>query len=112
MKTRRSKKRKRPFGVTVLALLQTVSGIQLLIQAIIFFFLAMIVTDPEVQTSLSSFADENLLRSLPAIFTVIGIIFLAIAILSFHLARGYLNGHEWARRRGRKVAMPQSSSQL
>ena len=101
---RRSKTRKRPFGVTVLAILQTVSGIQLLVQAIMFFSFAMDPTKPEVQENLSSFIDENLVPSLPAIFTIIGIILLAIAILSFHLARGYVNGHEWARRRGRKVA--------
>lgn len=31
--------------------------------------------------------------------------FLAIAIFSFVLARGYLRGHEWARLKGRKVAI-------
>ncbi len=66
--------------MTVLAILQTISGIQLLVVAIAFLLFG-------------------------AIYAVLGIIFLAIAILSFHLARGYLNGHEWARRRGRKVAM-------
>ena len=105
MNAKRSKTRKRPFGVTVLAILQTLSGIQLLIQAIKFFFVASIATSPEGREYLSSFVDENLIPSLPAIFTIIGIIFFAIAILSFHLARGYVNGHEWARRRGRKVAM-------
>jgi uncharacterized membrane protein YidH (DUF202 family) len=88
--------------VTVLALLQTLSGIQLLIQS---FIIASMVTSPEVQESLSSFADEELAKSLPAILTLLGIVFLAIAILSFHLARGYMHGHEWARRRGRKVAV-------
>jgi len=81
MNAKRSKTRKRPFGVTVLAILQTLSGIQFLILAIVFFLLAWIIV------------------------TIIGIIFLALAILSFHLARGYVNGYEWARRRGRKVAM-------
>jgi MFS family permease len=99
------KGRKRPFGVTVLALLQTVSGIQLLIEGLVFLALATIATSPEVQDAVSSFADENLARSLPAILTIFGLVFLALAILSFHLARGYLNGHEWARRRGRKVAV-------
>ena len=105
MNAKRSKTRKRPFGVTVLAILQTISGIQLLFMAIFFFVSASIVASSEGREYLSSFVDENLIGSLPAIFTLIGIIFLAIAILSFHLARGYVNGHEWARRRGRKVAM-------
>lgn len=104
MNAKRSKTRKRPFGVTVFAILQTVSGVNFLIQAIKFFFYASIATTPEGREYLSSFVDENLIPSLPAIFTIIGIILLVIAILSFHLARGYVNGHEWARRRGRKVA--------
>jgi hypothetical protein len=99
------KARKRPLGVTVLALLQTVSGIQLLIQAIAFFVFAAIVSSPESQVALSSFVDENLVQNLPAIFAAIGIVFLVLSVLSFHLARGYLKGYEWARRRGRKVAV-------
>ncbi|MCJ2532522.1 MAG: hypothetical protein LN411_01165 [Candidatus Thermoplasmatota archaeon] len=80
MVAKRSKTRKRPFGVTVLAIMQTVSGTLFILLAIILFVSA-------------------------SIFSIIGIILLAIAILSFQLARGYVNGHEWARRRGRKVAM-------
>jgi len=104
MNARRSKTRRRPFGVTVLAILQTVSGIQLLSGAIAFFLAALIVATPEGREYVSSFVDEDLIPSLPPIFAIVGIILLAIAILSFHLARGYVNGHEWARRRGRKVA--------
>ena len=104
MNAKRSKTRKRPFGVTVLAILQTVSGIHLLYQAIVFFFAALVVASPEGKEYVSSFVDESLIPSLPAIFTIVGIVLLAIAILSFHLARGYVNEHEWARRRGRKVA--------
>ena len=79
MSKKRSKRRKRPFGVTVLAFLQTVTGILLLIVGMAFIFPGTILI-------------------------VLGMIFLVFAILAFHLARGYLNGHEWARRRGRKVA--------
>lgn len=100
----RRERPRRPFGVTVLAILQTLSGIQLLIQAIFFFALATIATTPEAQDQLSSFIDEGLVPNLPAIFAILGIAFLAISTLSFHLAKGYLKGHEWARRRGRKVA--------
>ena len=104
MNAKRSKTRRRPFGVTVLAILQTVSGIQLLYGAIAFFLAALIVATPEGREYVSSFVDEDLIPSLPPIFAIVGIILLAISILSFHLARGYVNGHEWARRRGRKVA--------
>ncbi|HIH00533.1 TPA: hypothetical protein HA259_00360 [Thermoplasmata archaeon] len=96
---------RRPFGVTVLAVLQTISGIQLLIQSLLFFVFATITSSPEVQESLSTFADENLVRNLPTIFALLGVVFLIIALLSFHLARGYMRGYEWARIRGRKVAL-------
>jgi hypothetical protein len=66
---------------------------------------ATIASSAEVQESLSSFADENLVRNLPAIFALIGIVFLVLAVLSFQLARGYLRGNERARVRGRKVAV-------
>ena len=91
--------------MTVLAILQTISGIQLLIQSLLFFVFATITSSPEVQESLSSFADENLVKNLPTIFALLAIVFLIIAVLSFHLARGYMRGHEWARVRGRKVAI-------
>ena len=104
MNAKRTKVR-RPFGVTVLAILQTISGIQLLIQSLLFFVFATITSSPEVQESLSSFADENLVRNLPTIFALLGIVFLVIALLSFHIARGYMKGYEWARVRGRKVAV-------
>ena len=105
MSGRGSGRRKRPFGVTVLAILQTVSGIQLLFQAIVLLAVASMINDPEARENISAFADENLADTLVLVLTLLGIVFLVIAILSFHLARGYLNGHEWARRRGRKVAM-------
>ena len=96
---------RRPFGVTVLAILQTISGIQLLIQSLLFFVFATITSSPEVQESLSSLVDENLVKNLPTIFAVLGIVFLIFAILSFQIARGYMRGYEWARVRGRKVAL-------
>ena len=99
-----STKRKRPFGVTVLALVQVVSGIQMLGSGLWALAVASIAGTPEgaetLETTLSPWMAENA----AAIFTVIGFSFLVLAILSFLLARGYVKGLEKARVRGRKVA--------
>lgn len=97
--------KRRPFGVTILAIAQTLSGIQLLIQALIAFAIAAIVSDPEVQEQLSSVAGEVDFDTLSLLFVLIGIAALGIAIFSFALARGYAKGRSWAWRRGRKIAV-------
>lgn len=95
----------RPFGVTILAIAQTLSGIQLLMQALIAFAIAAIVSDPDVQEQLSSVAGEVDFGTLSLLFVLIGIAALGIAIFSFALARGYAKGRLWAWRRGRKIAI-------
>ena len=96
--------RKRPLGVTILAIAQTVSGLQLLLQALIAFAIAAIVSDPEVQEQLSSVAGDIDFDTLSLLFLLIGVAALCIAIFSFALARGYAKGRPWAWRRGRKIA--------
>ena len=100
-----SDRRRRPFGVTLIALLQIVSGLQLLLVAILAFIIASLASTPEVQEELSSSVGEQVADSIAPIFLLIGIAALAIAIVSFVMARGYLRGREWARRRGRKIAL-------
>lgn len=97
--------KRRPFGVTILAIVQTLSGIQLLIQALIAFAIAAIVSDPEVQEQLSSVAGEIDFDTLSLLFVLIGIAAFGIAIFSFALARGYAKGRPWAWRRGRRIAI-------
>ncbi|MDH3364732.1 MAG: hypothetical protein OEM29_01820 [Thermoplasmata archaeon] len=98
----RSKARySRPIGVTLIAILQIVSGLQMLLVA---FIALVIASSPDVQEDISSTVGEQLADSIAAIFLVIGVVALAIATFSFVLARGYLKGREWARRKGRKIA--------
>ena len=97
--------RRRPFGVTILAIAQTISGLQLLIFALIAFAIAAIVSDPEAQEQMSSVAREVDFDTLSALFVLIGVAALAIALFSFALARGYAKGRPWAWRRGRKIAI-------
>lgn len=88
-----------------MAIVQTISGIQLLIQAFLAFAIAAIVSDPEVQEQLSSVAGDIDFDTLALLFVLIGIVALAIALFSFALARGYAKGRAWAWRRGRKIAL-------
>ena len=91
--------------MTLLAIVQTLSGIQLLIQALIAFAIAAIVSDPEVQDQLSSAAGDIDFDTLALLFAVIGVVVLILAVFSFALARGYAKGRAWAWRRGRKIAI-------
>ncbi|UCE44732.1 MAG: hypothetical protein JSU93_04820 [Methanobacteriota archaeon] len=91
--------------MTLLAVLQILSGLQLLFVAIVAFIIASVASTPEVQEELSSSVGEKVADSIAVIFFVIGVAALAIALFSFVLARGYLKGREWARRRGRKIAL-------
>ena len=91
--------------MTLLAIVQTLSGIQLLIQALIAFAIAAIVSDPEVQYQLSSVAGDIDFDTLALLFAVIGVVVLILAVFSFALARGYAKGRAWAWRRGRKIAI-------
>jgi len=99
-----STKRKRPFGVTVLALVQVVSGIQMLGSGLWALAVASIAGTPEGAETLEATLSPWMAENAAAIFTVIGFGFLILAILSFLLARGYVKGLEKARVRGRKVA--------
>jgi len=94
----------RPLGVTLIAILQIVSGLQMLVVALVAFIIASVASTPEVQGQLSTSVGENVAGSIAAIFLMIGIIALAIAVFSFVLARGYVRGREWARKKGRKIA--------
>ena len=95
-----SDRRRRPFGVTLIALLQIISGLQLLFVAILAFIIASLASTPEVQEDLSSSVGEQVADSIALIFLLIGLAALAIALVSFVMARDYLRGREWARRRG------------
>ena len=96
------KKRRRPTGVTVLALLQAFTGLQMLVSALTCFAFASIVNSPEVQSQLTE--SSWLLQNAGTLLFIIGVVFLVLALFSFQLTRGYLRGYRWARTRGRKVA--------
>ncbi|UCE91474.1 MAG: hypothetical protein JSV90_08755 [Methanobacteriota archaeon] len=91
--------------MTILAIAQTISGIQLLIFGLLAFAIAAIVSDPEMQEQMSSVAHEVDFDTLSMLFVLIGVVALGIAFFSFALARGYAKGRVWAWRKGRKIAV-------
>lgn len=98
-------RRRRPFGVTVLALVQILSGLQMLGGAILALAIAGIASTPEGQEALDATLSPWLAENAVTILVVIGLALLVLALWSFFLARGYIKGIEKARARGRKVAV-------
>lgn len=96
---------KRPFGVLVLALLQVVSGIQLLGSAIWALAVSAYASTDEGQETLEAAISPWVAENAGWIFGLLGVALLVLAVLSLLLARGYVKGHEAARVRGRKVAL-------
>lgn len=97
--------RKRPLGVTLLAVVQVVSGLQMLGNALWALAIASIASTPEGQETLADTLPPWMAENAAAIFGVLGTVILVLAIWSLLLARGYVKGIEKARARGRKVAL-------
>ena len=87
----------------MLAILQFVSGIQLLVASVTYFFLVSWASTSEGVEELTK-AGAWALKNAGSIFLILGIVYLLLGIGSLVLARGYLRGREWARHRGRMVA--------
>lgn len=81
----------RPLGVVFLALLQIWHGIWYLLIALVFF-------------AVSSTADEAGNKDKSGLAFLLALVYLALGIYALWLARGYVKGYEWARRRGVSVA--------
>jgi len=99
----RSSRRKRPIGVTVLALLQVLAGLQSLAASLIYFALTSWAKSPEGLAELAS-SGEWVLKNASGVFLLLALVYLILGIGSLLLARGYIKGFEWARRKGRLVA--------
>lgn len=96
---------KRPFGVLVLALVQVLSGIQLLGGALWALAVAAYASTPEGQDALESAISPWVADNAGWILALLGVGLLVLAVFSLLLARGYIKGREAARVRGRKVAL-------
>lgn len=96
-------KPRRPFGVTLLSILQFLIGLQFLISAIWAWGVSSWADSPE---GIDSLTDANVsAKAVSGVFFLAGIICIAISISAFLLSRGYFKGFEKSRRRGRTVAV-------
>jgi hypothetical protein len=99
----KSRKRNRPIGVILLAVLQFASGVQLLIGSIAYLALVSWARTSEGVAELAK-TGEWALENAGRLFLLLSVAYLVLGIGSLLLARGYIHGREWARRRGRIVA--------
>jgi hypothetical protein len=90
-------KRNRPIGVTILAILEILTGLGTLLAALGMFAIAALSTNQEIIDQLGPDVPTWLIDTAPALFAALGAIFLIIAIVSFILAWGFLRGKSWAR---------------
>lgn len=102
MPSERRRTPSRPPGITLLAVLQILSGLQLLGGCVFLFVLSSKANTPEVQDALKGslwIAEKVALISL-----WLGVVYLMLGVSALWLARGYVRGYGWARRRGRMIA--------
>lgn len=95
--------RNRPFGVTLLALVQILAGFQSLAASLMYFALTSWAKSAEGVARLEN-SGEWAVKNGATLFLVLALVYLILGIGSLLLARGYVKGVEWARRRGRWVA--------
>lgn len=88
--------RQRPFGVTLLAILEVLAGIFFLLAAIGSFLLSAVIDVQEWIDQLGPNFPQGLIEAIPFFFGIMGIVFLILAILWFLIAYGYLKGRGWS----------------
>jgi len=95
--------RRRPFGITLLAIVQIVSGLQSLLGMVWLFAISANADTAGIQDAL--IANPWVAENAEALFFWLGIVYMVLGLAALALAYGYLKGREWARRRGRNIAI-------
>ena len=88
--TAKSKGMSRPFGVTVLALLQLITGLSNVLTGLI---------------AMGASSTLGIAETAKNLYFIVGLVLFVLGISSLWLARGYIKGYEWARGRGRTIAV-------
>lgn len=88
--------RQRPFGVTLLAILEALAGIFFLLAAVGSFLLSAVIDVQEWIDRLGPEFPQGLIEAVPYFFGIMGIVLLILAILWFLVAYGYLKGRGWS----------------
>ena len=89
--------------MNLLAIIQIISGLQLVVSSLIYFALSSWANTPEGAAELAKSGDWAL-KNGSGLFFLLGIVYLILGVSSLLLARGYVKGREWARHKGRVVA--------
>ena len=95
---------KRPMGITILALLQILAGVQAFAASLVYFILSSWAKSPEGLAELAPSGDW-VVRNASGVFFLLACVYFILGIGSLLLARGYFSGDEWARRKGRMIAV-------
>jgi hypothetical protein len=89
--------RHRPIGVTLLAILDIIVGIFILIAAVGVLSLAGYLTSVTIPPEIEQSIPQWVIDAAPVALAFAGVVLLAIAIISFLVAWGFLRGKNWAR---------------
>ena len=90
--TEMENKKKRPTGVTILAILQIIGAIILLIAAVGMFAVGALSGIEEVKEAIGEDVPEWFVDNAAMFFGAMGVIFLIFAIVCFGLGYGYMKG--------------------
>lgn len=96
---------KRPFGITLLALVQILVGLSMLFSSMWGFSASAWSGSLEGEQQILESGIGLTPKMVSAITFFLGIVYFVLFLSSVWLARGYLKGLEWARRRGRVIAL-------
>jgi uncharacterized membrane protein len=89
--------RRRPTGVTILAILEILGGVLELVLALGFFAIAALINVSDIRDRIGTSVPDWVLNNAPLFFGVLGLFFLIMAIISLVLAWAFLKGKNWAR---------------
>ena len=88
--------KKRPTGITILAVLQIIFGVLFLLGAVGMFLIASIADVADLEDAIGEDAPDWIVDNFALAFGVLGVVFLIIGIVGLVLGYGYLKGIGWA----------------
>jgi hypothetical protein len=88
--------KKRPTGITIIAVLQIIFGVLFLLGAVGMFLIASLADVADLEDEIGEDAPDWISDNFVMAFGVLGLVFLIIALVGFVLGYGYLKGIGWA----------------
>jgi hypothetical protein len=88
--------RKRPTGVTIMAILQLAIGALMLLSALGFLVISMLVTNQQVRDAIGQNTPKWLVDNATLVFGSLALLFLLLAFIALMIGYGFLKGRSWA----------------